>query len=141
MPVVTNERAIAASSTLAELVKVRRPMMGAQKMRRVVRALGTQVADYDAQRQELLSLHGDKDADGKRKEENGHVVFADAAAGAAFTTDLAELLLATGENIVALTAKDFGPLTEDGSDWLHEEQAPTPEQMMALGDLLPDAAG
>jgi len=138
---ITNQQAIAAREVLAVLVKVRRPMMGAQKMRRIVRALMTQVGDYEPQRVELLARHGAKDDEGNQKVENGQVVFSDDAARAAFAQDFAELLLVTGENFETLTPKDFGPLGADGTDWLHEEQAPTPEQMVALGDLFPDVVG
>ena len=140
MPVISNQTALAVNEVLVSLIKVRRPVMGTQKMRRIVRAVVAQLGDYDAHRQELLALHGARDEDGKLKEEHSHVVFADDAAKAAFAAGFAELLLATGGEIEALTVRDFGPLTADGSDWLHGEQAPTPEQALALGDLLEEPA-
>jgi hypothetical protein len=135
---LTISQTIVASQVLAQLMRVKRPMMSTMKMRRVVRSVNAQLGDYDTQRQELLDLHGAKDENGRRKEENGQVVFADDAAKAAFAHDVGELLLVTWTPPEVLAVKDFGPLTPDGSDWLHEEQAPTPEQTFALGGLLED---
>jgi hypothetical protein len=138
MPLVTNQQALAAAEVLAALVKVKRPMFGTMKMRRITRLLGAHLGDYDTQRQALLQEHGDHDEAGKLKEEHGQVVFADDAARGAFAQSFGELLLVTFEVPEVLVAKDFGPLTPDGTDWLHEEQAPTPEQAIALGDLFED---
>ena len=138
MPVVTNQQTLSAAEVLDALVKVKRPMCGTMKMRRITRLLNAHLGDYDTQRQALLQEHGDHDEDGNLKEEHGQVVFADDAARAAFAQVFGELLLVTFEVPEALVAKDFGPLTEDGTDWLHEEQAPTPEQAIALGALFED---
>jgi hypothetical protein len=138
MPTITIQQAILANQALAALVKVRRPMTGTMKMRSLARLLSGQLESYEAERQKLLASHGDHDEAGKLKEEHGQVVFADDAARGAFAQVFGELLLVTFEVPEVLVAKDFGPLTPDGTDWLHEEQAPTPEQAIALGDLFED---
>ena len=121
---LTNGQTIAASQALAVLVKVKRPMLGALKMRQLARLVNTQIEDYDAERRKLLDAHGDRDETGKLKEKDGQVLFADDAARAAFAADFAELLAATWECPVKLTVKDFGGLDVE------------PELLLALGDLL-----
>jgi len=121
---ITNQQILLASQALAVLVKVKRPVLGALKMRQLARALQPHIEDYEAERQKLLDAHGDHDAEGKRKLEDGQVLFADAAARAAFDSAMADLLACTWECPVRLTVKDFGGLDVE------------PELLVALGELL-----
>jgi hypothetical protein len=123
---LTNQQTLAASQALAALVKVKRPMMGALKMRALARLIGAQLEDYDAERRKLLEVHGEHNEDSKLKEENGEVLFADTAAKSAFAADFGELLLATWECGATLRPRDFGGLDVE------------PELLVALGDLLED---
>lgn len=121
---LTNQATIVAAQALGELVKVKRPMLGALKMRQLARLLGARLEDYDAERRKLLELYGDHDEAGRLKEEHGQVVFADDAARQVFAVDFAELLTATWSCPVTLTVRDFGGLDVE------------PELLLALGDLL-----
>lgn len=124
MPVISNGVTLAASQALAELVKVKRPMLGALKMRSLARVLGAQLEDFDAERQKLLACHGAKNEDGSPQTQDGQIVFADDVARQAFSADYAELLNATWTCPVTLTVKDFGGVEVE------------PELLLALGDLL-----
>jgi hypothetical protein len=140
---LTNQATIVASQALATLVKVKRPMLGALKMRQLARLLTTQLEDYDAERRKLLEIRGEHDDDGRLKEKDGQVLFAlddptqtppedgvreDGVARAAFAADFGELLLATWDCPVVLAVKDFGGLDTE------------PEHLIALGDLLEEPA-
>ena len=139
MPTITIQQTLSASQALTALVKVKRPMLGALKMRQLARVIGAQLESYESERRKLLELYGDHDAEGKLKEENSQILFADDAARACFAADLGELLLATWECGVTLTAKDFG--SERGNCPHCRKELPEkplevePELLLWLGDL------
>lgn len=119
-----NSQILEANAALAALMRPKRPMMGALKMRALARAIKAHLEDFEAERQKLLELHGDHDEDGKLKtDENSQVVFAlddpaaepsadgvrkDGKARAAFGKDFGELLACEWECSTVLTVKDFG---------------------------------
>ena len=128
MPQISNAQTIQASTALAALVKVKRPMLGALKMRQLARAMVPHLEDYEAERQKLLDTFAAREEDGRRRLIGEEVQFADDAAKAAFAKEFAELLLATWECPLTLTVKDFGGLDVEA------------EYLIALGDLLEDPA-
>lgn len=121
---LTNEQTILAAQALAVLIKVKRPMLGALKMRQLGRLLTARIEDYDAERRKLLTHYGAKNEDGSRKERDGKVLFADDDARDGFASALKELLACEWECPVVLTVKDFGGLDVE------------PGLLVDLGDLL-----
>jgi len=124
MPEITNDRTLRAAKALVELVKVKRPILGALKMRSLARVIGAQGEDIEAERQKLLAEYGAKNEDGSLKTADNQVVFADDAAAQAFAAAFSELMLATWECPVSLRVKDFGGLDVEA------------DLLIALGELL-----
>jgi hypothetical protein len=124
MPTITNDRTLRAARALVELVKVKRPILGALRMRSLARVLGTRSEDIEAERQKLIAAHGAKNEDGSVKEANGQIVFADDPAAHAFADAFTELMLCTWDCPMSLKVKDFGGLDVE------------PDLLIALGELL-----
>lgn len=144
MRAITYAQTLAASKALAQLMEIKRPMMGLMRMRRLAGELAKHVADFQAQERVLFERYGAKDDEGKLKvapatgPDGEALVSVTLADPAGFHPEYADLLAAIWEcpEALLLGVTHFGPLTPDGADWLHEEQKPTPAQATALGPLL-----
>ena len=128
MPEITNLRTLEAGEALRELVRIKRPMLGAMRMRQLARLLGARVEDVDAERRKLLETYGDHDADGQLQEDNGKIAFTDDVARKKFADAWTELLACKWECPLALRVKDFGGLDTE------------PALLIALGELLEEDA-
>lgn len=118
---------VVASQSLAELLKVKRPVLGALKLRQVARSLAPHLEDYNAEREKLLTEYAAKDEGGNVKQTGNNVIFLSPEARQAFVKAMNDLLGATVEVGPVLRLKDLGGLDVEG------------EHLVNLGALLDEA--
>ena len=126
MITLTNAQAFAALAALKELAALPMPITGALRIRKIVRELSPHCDDVEAERQKLLTLHGEHDENGKLKTNDANqVLFVDIESGQAFVTSYAELMAATWETEHTVRVADLGPTVQVKA-----------ETLLALDDLL-----
>ncbi len=125
MPTITNAELKAIGSALSTLVEERIPIVGALRIRKLVRALNEHYADVEAERMKLLKLYGTKREDGELElDEHGNVKFGTPENQQAFEADFSALMNETWTCEHGVKASDLGSI---------EVKTAT---LLALGDLL-----
>ena len=128
MPRITNQQTKLAIEALGHLVAVKRPILGALRMRQVARVLAARMDDIEAEREKLLETYGARNADGSLTVKDRNVVFPDEAASKAFARGFAELMACAWDCPLTLRVADFGGLDTE------------PGFLIALGDVLEEPA-
>ena len=125
MVTLSNVQVVQALGALKQLAQERVPVVGALRMRKVIRTLQEQADDIEAERRKLLETHGQKKEDGTLDaDEQGNVRFLDQAAMESFAKEYEELMAATLETEYPIRVSDLGKIEV------------STQTVMALGDLL-----
>ena len=125
MVTLSNAQVVQALAALRQLAQERVPVIGALRMRKVIRTLQERADDIEAERRKLLEMHGQKKEDGTLDtDDKGNVRFFDQAAVEAFAKEYEELMAATLDTEYPIRVSDLGKIDV------------STQTVMALGDLL-----
>lgn len=120
---ITTQDAVQAVDALGELINERMPMQTAMQVRRLVRAVGPIVEDYNAERRKLIDAYARQNGSGPEVDERGNIVFADVDA---FAAGHRELLAVEHDIDAGLNADALA----------ESEIAISPRLLLGLGPLL-----
>lgn len=129
MPTLTNRDAIQAMQGLEALSRVRLPVAGALRVRKVTKALKAHLEDVEAVRMQLLEDFCKKDENGKLVIADNRYQFVSPKAEADFETQYGQLMTETWEHGYSVRISDLGSGEIE------------PAVLIALGDLLEEGEG
>lgn len=128
MAIMNNVEAQQALQALTELARVKLPVSGALRVRKIIKALQAHMEDVEAVRIDIIGRYAKRDEDGhiitENNQENGTVVFEDDDAKAEFLGEYQKLMAETWETDLTIRVSDLGSGEIE------------PAVLIALGDLL-----